>query len=97
MVNPLDPALPDLVAATIREFAVNHVDLPVSVIDSVVRQAAWELACTPRSTADFARLLNRRATARLLAMTGTVTPVRGRTLPREGAVADDTATAPHLG
>ncbi|WP_157367921.1 hypothetical protein [Alloactinosynnema sp. L-07] len=97
MANPLDPALPDLVAATIRELAVAHVDVPVSVIDAVVRQAAWELVATHRSTAEFARLLARRADARLLAMTGTLTPVRGRTLPSERAVADDSATAPHLG
>ncbi|WP_436497507.1 hypothetical protein [Actinokineospora sp. HUAS TT18] len=96
MANPLDPVLPEMVAVTVRELAAHHADVPVSVIDSVVRQAAWELAGTPRPVAEFARLLDRRANARLLAMNGTFTPVRGRPVPSEGA-ATGSAAAPHLG
>jgi hypothetical protein len=78
MADPLLMALPDTVDATVRELAVAHVDLPVTVVDSVVRQAARELVGTPRPLHDFMRMLNRRASARLLAMTGTLTPVQRR-------------------
>ncbi|MGQ0838959.1 hypothetical protein [Actinokineospora sp.] len=68
--------LHELVDAATRTLAARHPTLSADVVDSVVRQAAVELASGSRSAPAFAELLHRRADARLCAKCGVFTPIR---------------------
>jgi hypothetical protein len=69
MTTPLRSAA-DSVARTV---ALAHPDVPLHLVNDVVANAAAELAGV--DLADFPRLLRRRCTARLAAMTGSPTPI----------------------
>ena len=63
--------------AAVRALAERHPTVDPSTIEAVVLQAAWELAAHAHLPASFRRQLHCRAEARLLAMAGTLTPIRG--------------------
>ncbi|SES47641.1 hypothetical protein [Actinokineospora terrae] len=53
-----------------------HTTIGADVVTAVVLQAAGELVNRARAPEEFRRLLHRRATARLAAMTGVLTPIK---------------------
>ncbi|WP_156756839.1 hypothetical protein [Actinokineospora pegani] len=55
-----------------------HPRLAPAVVETVVFQAAWELAGNAHRPDSFRGQLHRRANARLLAMAGTLTPISRR-------------------
>ena len=63
--------------SAVRSLAECHPGVAPGTVESVVYQAAWELAGHAHLPPAFGRLLHRRAHARLLAMSGTLTPIRG--------------------
>ena len=82
----------DLVSAVTARLAVRHPSVGVPVVDSVVYQAAAELVSTIADPERLGRLLDRRADARLAAMTGspvaiTSDPPARQTVLRERASA----------
>lgn len=79
----------DLVSAVTGRLMTRHPSAGAAVVDAVVQQAAGELVSTIADVERFGRLLDRRADARLSAMTGAPIPVtRTGTAPL-------TAGAPH--
>ncbi|MDQ3579188.1 MAG: hypothetical protein M3443_16660 [Actinomycetota bacterium] len=68
----------EVVDDVVRALAAEHPDTQATLVDVVVRQAAGELLGRQRVADDFARLLRLRSDARLLAMAGVLTPIRGR-------------------
>ena len=71
----------DLVSAVIGRLMARHPSAGAAVVDAVVQQAAGELVSTVADADVFGRLLDRRAHARLAAMTGAPIPVARRSAP----------------
>lgn len=63
-------AVGELVSSVVTRMVVRHPFFGVSVVDSVVQQAAAELVSTITEGDQLARLLERRVDARLAAMSG---------------------------
>ena len=68
----------DLVAAVTVRLATRHPAAGHAVVAAVVQQAAGELVSTVADAEVFGRLLDRRAHARLAAMTGAPIPITRR-------------------
>lgn len=66
-----EPVVEGLVSTTTARLVARHPSLGVAVVDAVVYQAATELVSTVADADKLRRLLDRRAHARLMAMTGT--------------------------
>ncbi|OLR92075.1 hypothetical protein [Actinokineospora bangkokensis] len=72
-----DPGAARAIAeTTLRALLVRHPATDPRTVEAVVLQAAWELAAHARVPHAFGRQLRTRAEARLLAMAGTLTPLR---------------------
>ncbi|MCG8914405.1 hypothetical protein L6E12_01160 [Actinokineospora sp. PR83] len=67
----------DITEAAVSALTECHPGVAPPTVQAVVVQAAWELAAHAHLPESFRRLLHRRAHARLLAMTGTLLPIRG--------------------
>lgn len=63
-------AVGELVSSVATRMVVRHPFFTVSVVDSVVQQAASELVSTVTEAGQLARMLERRVDARLAAMSG---------------------------
>jgi hypothetical protein len=63
-------AVADVVSGTASRMVTRHPGLDVSVVDTVVYQAAVELVSTVADAEQLSRMLLRRADARLAAMGG---------------------------
>jgi hypothetical protein len=68
----------ELVSTVTGRLAARHPSVGAAVVDAVVQQAAGELVSTVADVELFGRLLDRRADARLAAMTGAPIPVARR-------------------
>ncbi|SDD98912.1 hypothetical protein [Actinokineospora iranica] len=71
-------AIADAVSTALGD---DHPAIAPPIVESVVYQAAAELAGRSHPPADFPSLLRRRAHARLLAMQGTLTPIQAADAP----------------
>jgi len=67
----------DITEAAVSALTERHPEVAPQTVQAVVFQAAWELAAHAHLPESFRQLLHRRAHARLLAMVGSLTPIRG--------------------
>jgi hypothetical protein len=77
------PVVAPLVAATAARLADRHPGVEGTVVHAVVYQAAVELAGTTADPDRLGQLLQRRADARLMALTGAPVPISSARLVPE--------------